>query len=662
MFLRVPVFLILLWAVSACCGAENSNGIVSERAALFLPAAGQELSVSAGYSLAATNIYGGEAPGVYIYSLPSLTEVGRIPGVWGCVAVRPDGAQVACGGAGQVVHVWDRSTGAITNLNTGPNQKASSYFYSTNQVAFSPDSQSLVIATGYVVSSGTSFGATNWLQRYSTADLAAPHTYFFTKSNSFNDIQFTPDGSKIVVGMGAKGFRIVYPNFPCQMWGTSYAIVDAATGTGLVIPTGESHSSVSTDGSSIALTCANCTGYRVIVQDLATQATTLELPFAFAGREVQLIAGGYLAVRDLGEIVVYAGATEKRRYAMPLKSMSDDSFQPLGSARQLLVLESTEEQARLVLLEDTFWGEASGTIAVEAGPSPAQQGQGVFLDVVSMVDLDGTPSVAVGGQDAHLIRASDARHFTYAYAVPGDASPGAMMIDVAARTALGETIFGSSDALSVVKKVCPVSIPCPALDPQGVLLAAYWDGSGAVPGADWDTLDIDGAGIADRFEAALIGAILCDNSAWSEVVCAYAQNVETFGIELQAAIGATAATELIPALLCVGAEMRAALHALGVRGAYAFASEAKTLDGPLSPGGDADGDGITNLQEYLNVIADGGNTADYVAAALNPLLDGTTASAESLPLGQAGVLGAALMLLATGAACLRRRRHVASDI
>lgn len=650
MYLRSAVLSALLWAISVSCGAENPSGVMSERAAITLPAGGRELSVSADYSLAATNISGGDAPGVYIYSLPSLTEVGRIPGAWGCVAVRPDGAQVACGGKDQVVHVWDRTTASITNLNTGPNQKAAAYYYSTSQVAFSPDSQSLVIATGYDVTNGSHFSSTNWLQRYSTADLAAPHTYHFTKANHFNDIQFTPDSSKIVVGMGTKGIRIAYPNFPCDMWGTSYGIVDMGTGDSTYVSTGEAHYSISTDGTSVALTCANCSGYRVVVQDLVTQTTTLELPALSAvGRDVQLIPGGYLAVRDLSEIVVYAGATEERRYAMPLKSMSGDSFQPLGSARQMLVLESTEAQARLVLMEDTFWGDAPGALLASCTPNPALQGEGIFIDVVATADVAGVPTVNVGGRAARLVRAEDARHFTYACRIPLDAASGPVIIDMAAQTTGGEILLDSSgDALSIVARECNGAITCPALEDEGPLLAAFWANSAAVPAADWATLDVDAGGIADRFEVALVLAVICGSSGWGvDAACVFEGNMQTVLRESENVLDGTDVAQVAAAMLSVGPEVQEALRALGFEGAYGVIGGAKSLAGPFSPEGDADGDGVTNLQEYLNVLAAGGDTDEYVAAALNPFLDGTTASANALPLGSpAPVIAVGLILLA----------------
>ena len=69
---------------------------------------------------------------------------------------------------------------------------------------------------------------------------------------------------------------------------------------------------------------------------------------------------------------------------------------------------------------------------------------------------------------------------------------------------------------------------------------------------------------------------------------------------------------------------------LGLTGSYVvLSSGAKAASEDLSPSGNPDADGLTNLQEYQNAVAHGGTEADYVTAALNPLLDGNPATAEA---------------------------------
>ncbi|MDK1022107.1 MAG: hypothetical protein QGD90_10770 [Candidatus Hydrogenedentes bacterium] len=53
------------------------------------------------------------------------------------------------------------------------------------------------------------------------------------------------------------------------------------------------------------------------------------------------------------------------------------------------------------------------------------------------------------------------------------------------------------------------------------------------------------------------------------------------------------------------------------------------LDEPYSAQGDPDGDGISNLQEYQNVVAMGGDDFDFAVAASNDQLDGTSGTRNS---------------------------------
>lgn len=51
----------------------------------------------------------------------------------------------------------------------------------------------------------------------------------------------------------------------------------------------------------------------------------------------------------------------------------------------------------------------------------------------------------------------------------------------------------------------------------------------------------------------------------------------------------------------------------------------RAIDEPYSAEGDFDGDGVSNLTEYENTIANGGDASDFVIAAVSPELDGTGA-------------------------------------
>ena len=74
----------------------------------------------------------------------------------------------------------------------------------------------------------------------------------------------------------------------------------------------------------------------------------------------------------------------------------------------------------------------------------------------------------------------------------------------------------------------------------------------------------------------------------------------------------------------------------------------------LAPNGDADGDGVTNIQEYNNVIAAGGGIAEYVQAVYNPLTDGSDLA--SLPVAGLAGLGALFSVLGASTAMVARRK------
>lgn len=315
MLLRIAVFVALLLAVSDDCSAENPNGVVSERAAKSrLPPAKNFRSVRT--TALPPRIYTVARRRACTFTpCRALQKWDEFPGC-GCVAVRPDGAQVACGGASQVVHVWDCSTGTITNLNTGPNQKASSYFYSTNQVAFSPDSQSWSLPRDT--------WALEWHQfrrdHLVTAD--RPRTLsLHTPTSSRNRIVLTTFNLRPTAARSS--WRWVQKDFDFRASHISGA--KCGVRATLLWPRQWERTQLSQLESAWlrrhgwdlggVVVCAMAVAPALLF-GIPTQATTLELPVAAdGGREVQLVAGGLLAVCDLNDIVIYQGTTQKRRYS-----------------------------------------------------------------------------------------------------------------------------------------------------------------------------------------------------------------------------------------------------------------------------------------------------------------------------------------------------------
>lgn len=202
-------------------------------------------------------------------------------------------------------------------------------------------------------------------------------------------------------------------------------------------------------------------------------------------------------------------------------------------------------------------------------------------------------------------------------------------------------------------------LTCPPFDAQGSGFYAYLSVLLSNP-LSYETEDIDGLGIPEAFEVALAEAILCEGrAAWSaDAQCVFGANLETLADEPGYA-ALQGYDDVIAAMLATSSEMKTLLGTvLGLTGDYAvFNSGAKLGAEDLSPGGDPDQDGYTNLDEYLNVLADGGGEEEYVTAALNPLLDGSSASVAALPAaGIAGAAALAALLLPAALRALRRPR------
>ena len=200
---------------------------------------------------------------------------------------------------------------------------------------------------------------------------------------------------------------------------------------------------------------------------------------------------------------------------------------------------------------------------------------------------------------------------------------------------------------------CAWDAPCPNFDVEGT--AAY-----ATLSEDWLGADLDLTGLVDGWEMALYRKVLCGRTGplHDGAQCAFVANLETLRAESgYAALGPH--ENVLAALLAVSSELQEAIAGrFALTGAYQVAVTAgKAAGEPLSPDGDPDGDGLTNGEEYANTLAASLGQADFVTAALNPLLDGTT-DASSLPLSQAATQGLLVLIFAGAAALILTRRRV----
>jgi len=108
----------------------------------------------------------------------------------------------------------------------------------------------------------------------------------------------------------------------------------------------------------------------------------------------------------------------------------------------------------------------------------------------------------------------------------------------------------------------------------------------------------------------------------------------------------------LAALLLVSSVVQNRVEAcLGLECDYVvYHVNAKTIDEPFSDDGDLDGDGVTNADEYDNVIPWGGSIDDFVSAAMQSWWSGEELPAATRP---SLALLAVLLLLALAAAGLR---------
>ena len=166
--------------------------------------------------------------------------------------------------------------------------------------------------------------------------------------------------------------------------------------------------------------------------------------------------------------------------------------------------------------------------------------------------------------------------------------------------------------------VCPVES---ATDTEGA--EVYTAISTSSLNLDWYTSDLDGNGIPDNWEAAVVSEVLCDRhgALYGPVRSLYQSTLALLATE-DAYLDVLHTVE--HAIIIMSLVSHGLFNAV-VAQAQIDSADVVTLDYPsftvggvevFSASGDPDGDGLTNKQEYDNVIAAGGTRSDYVAAVL----------------------------------------------
>ncbi len=126
------------------------------------------------------------APDIEVWGVGSGRRLKTLSGAKGrvnCLAVSPDGKEVAAGLTDGLVMVWDVATGLKTWTRHDPGKSAMS-------VAFSPDGKSL--AVGYGAYSGTQDGQVRILERASGKQIKA----FAGPRGGVNKLAYHPDGKR----------------------------------------------------------------------------------------------------------------------------------------------------------------------------------------------------------------------------------------------------------------------------------------------------------------------------------------------------------------------------------------------------------------------------------------------------------------------------------
>lgn len=292
---------------------------------------------------------------------------------------------------------------------------------------------------------------------------------------------------------------------------------------------------------------------------------------------------------------------------------------------------------------DVAWGGSEGIQAYLPNAAPGIYAPGTFAQGSSLSHWN-TGNIIGGAVMEHAI------------------SSGVVKREYSAVDLGGLRDIGYLDAAEPDAGDCTLDSGCPDFQGQGSTLIGFLVGLNQLPpfynywSADLDNLPL--TVMLDSFELALLREVLCGNTVVSEdAVCAFDANRQELENEVLFAAILSQAPEYVTGLLTISSEFQTAAAALGISGAYVVAGAAKAIGEPLSPSGDPDQDGLTNQEEYDNVIADGGTEADYVEAALNPLLDGSAASAASLPATGLLGLGALLSVVSIGGAIALRRKR-----
>ncbi len=224
-------------------------------------------------------------------------------------------------------------------------------------------------------------------------------------------------------------------------------------------------------------------------------------------------------------------------------------------------------------------------------------------------------------------------------------------------------VLAGVSAMAQNKLDCPGDLSEPDADFDGELQVLFENLEPFLGPLPLDSTDLDVSGIPDQAELALLVTYLKgmgrDAPLTVEAICQFEANKAlwlTDGLlaDFENVFGAS--PNAIAALMSMSPAMNTVFQTLGATETYPVihwpGEEGEPP--PFSINGDLDRDGLTNMEEWANVISSDRRVEDYIQAAAYPGLDGS----NTLPL--ISDAGLALLIALLGMAGLRlfRRRAV----
>ena len=195
---------------------------------------------------------------------------------------------------------------------------------------------------------------------------------------------------------------------------------------------------------------------------------------------------------------------------------------------------------------------------------------------------------------------------------------------------------------------CNYILECPNFNEEGIQFYNELASKLGNPAINWHISDLDGLGIPDSWEIALLKKVLCQPQVYwrLDATCVYLRNIEKLKTEPQYNLWLQPYEHVIAGLLSIGTELQTSLSSLNLVNDYeTIKGGTKSYNEILSGVGDADRDGYSNHKEYSNCINNGLGLNEYLIVVLHPDLDGTESPDDALPVISKISCGIVLLLI-----------------